>query len=284
MALQYYSFQFSNFVFGGVGSPYQVLSVDGLESLPELRVQDDERGYNDGMFSGRDFFAGRHITLTINTFAGNGYSAQQNFNLLQAAIQPQNTGVTPLQFQLSPADPVMTMNARVRGNKTTIDPDYTFGLIRSQLTFFAPDPRYYTAQTFSLAMTPTTVTGRTYPRTYNLTYGGGSQTNSVVVNNTGWTTTYPTITITGPITSPTVTNNSTSQYIAINTTLGVGDTVTIDLLNKLVLRNGSPARNLLAGNSLWFGCAPGNTTIGLSGSSTTIGTTSATLTYAPAYV
>jgi hypothetical protein len=53
---QVYSFAFKNQVFGGAGSPYQIQSVEGLESLPGIRNQDDNRGYHDGMFTGRDFF------------------------------------------------------------------------------------------------------------------------------------------------------------------------------------------------------------------------------------
>ena len=53
----YYSLAFNGLVFGA-GTPYPVQSIDGLEGLPELRTQDDNQGYNDGMFSGRDFWPG----------------------------------------------------------------------------------------------------------------------------------------------------------------------------------------------------------------------------------
>ena len=42
---QVYSFAFNNQVFGGAGSPYQILSVDGLEAWPGIGKQDDKRGY-----------------------------------------------------------------------------------------------------------------------------------------------------------------------------------------------------------------------------------------------
>ena len=45
---QVYSFAFNGQVFGGANSPYQIQSVDGLESLPGIRNQDDNRGYHDG--------------------------------------------------------------------------------------------------------------------------------------------------------------------------------------------------------------------------------------------
>lgn len=283
MALNNYSFQFGSFVFGGAGSPYQITAITGLESLPAIRNQDDTRGYNDGMFSGRDFLSGRTIILNVLTLAGNGNTAFQNYNLFQAALQPQTSGTTVLQFQLSSADVPVSVGARVRANATVINPEYTFGYIQSQVTLFCPDPRYYgAAQT--LSMTASSALGRTYNRVYNLLYGGGSQTGSVLVANTGWATTYPKVTINGPITNPTISNNTTGQFITCNITLGVSDSLVVDLLNKTVTLNGSSARNLMAGNSQWFGCPPGSTTVSLAGTFTTAGVTSASLVYSPAFV
>ena len=81
-SLNNYSFAFNGFVFGGSSSVYQILNVEGLESLPGIRNQDDNRGYFDGMFSGRDFLGGRSIVINLLTLPGNGYTAQYNYNLL----------------------------------------------------------------------------------------------------------------------------------------------------------------------------------------------------------
>jgi hypothetical protein len=284
MPLNNYQFQFGSFVFGGAGSPYQILAVDGLEGLPELRVQDDNRGYNDGMFSGRDFLAGRTIIFTINTFAGNGLSAQQNYQLLQAALVPQQTGTTVMQFLLSVYDQTVQISGRVRANKTTVDPEYTYGFIRSQISIFCPDPRYYSATATVASMTPAPALGRLYNRTYNLTYGGGSSSTTTAIVNSGNTTTYPVITITGPVTSPTISNNNTGQFITVNYALTNTDTLVIDLDQKLVTLNGVSARNLLAGNSQWFGCGVGTTNLSFVGSLYVVGTTTATATYRSAYI
>ncbi len=93
---QPYSFSFNGLTFGGAGSPYQILSVDGLEALPELRSQDDNRGYADGMFSGRDFYGGRTVTIIFNTLAANGVSAQTNYNTIQSYLLPQTSGIQPI--------------------------------------------------------------------------------------------------------------------------------------------------------------------------------------------
>jgi len=283
-SLNYYSFAFNGFVFGGAGSPFQITKVEGLESLPTLRVQDANRGYLDGMFSGRDFLSGRTITMQMQIFAGNGLSAFQNHNNLQAALLPQQTGTTPLQFQLSPAGGLQFINARVRAGKTAIDPEYTYGFIQAQYEFFCPDPRYYDNTVQTQTMTYSAPSGRTYPRVYPLTYGGGSNTQSVQVTNNGWTTTYPLITIYGPVTNPVVGNSTTGQAISFNYTMAQSDIIAIDLQYRTILLNGNPARNLLLGSSQWFAAQPGVNQFYFSGSNTTSGITNATVQWNNAYI
>jgi hypothetical protein len=284
MPLNNYQFQFGSFQFGGAGSPFQILDVDGLESLPDISTQDDNRGYNDGMFSGRDFLRGRNLSMNMLIVAGGGLSAMQNFDLLQAALNVQQTGTTAMNFQLSVTDTEKVINVRVRGRRSTIDPDFTFGFIRAQITFFAPDPRYYSATVTTGTMSPQQAPGRTYNRTYNLIYGGGSIGGSLAVVNAGWATTYPTITITGPVINPQVGNITTGQYLVVNTSLTNTDSLVIDLYDKLVTLNGNSARNLVAGNSQWFGAPPGTTNFYFTGQNTLAGTTTATVVYQSAFI
>lgn len=281
MTLNNYQFQFGSFEFGGTTSPYQIQYIDGLESLPELRTQDDNRGYNDGMFTGRDFLSGRNLTMEIFTFAGNGNSAFQNFQLLQNALIPQTNGTTALQFLLSQYDNEMLTYARVRSRRATVDKEYTFGYIRSQYMFFCPDPRYYSNTAVTASLLPNATLGRTYDRTYNITYGGGVA--GATITNSGNTTTYPLITINGPMTNPTISNNSTGQYITVNTTLQASDVLVIDLYDKTITLNNSTARNLLAGNSQWFGADPGVTNFQFTGTGYS-DSTAATVTYRSAFI
>ena len=294
MPLNNYQFQYNTFQFGGTGSPYQVLNIDGLESLPDLRVQDDNRGYNDGMFTGRDFLSGRTITIDILTLAGGGNSAFTNFNLLQAALIPTASYTAPsvtastapglLQFLLSTSDSEMRIGARVRARQTAVNPDYTYGFIKSQYTFFCPDPRYYsnTLQTGSLS--PVAALGRGYNRIYPLTYGGGSGSVSTPFTNSGTVTTYPQITITGPATNIVLTNTTTGQYLSFYGSIAAGDTLVIDLYEKLITLNGVSARNLLLGGSNWFGFDVGTTNLSFFASGTVVGTTTCNINYRSAFI
>jgi hypothetical protein len=367
-SLQQYSLAFNGYVFGGGSSMHQVLDLDGLESLPSIRNQDDNRGYADGMFTGNDFLSGRDITVTILTTgnsasasissaiatggsvityntstahglvsgqavtitgvistgnpsgtAGTGFnqtsqiatvtsttqftlgvvltdtytsggtmsmssSAQANYNLLQRALLPQTSGTTVMQFQLSLAGGLQRVNARVRANKTLVDPDYTYGYIRSQYSFFCPDPRFYddTLQTASLAVS--NALGRIYNRTYNLIYGFGSSGAATTVQNNGWATTYPTITINGPIVNPTVGNTTTGNFITITGSYTNTDIIYVDLDSKYITVNGVAARNLISGSSTWFGAVPGTNQFYLTGTGTVAGTTAATVSWRSAYI
>jgi hypothetical protein len=367
-SLNQYSFAFNGYVFGGGGSMHSILDVDGLESLPAIRNQDDNRGYADGMFSGNDFLSGRDLTITILTTgnsssasissatatggsvityntstahglvsgqvvsitgvlstgnpsgtAGAGFnqtlqiatvtsttqftlavvltdtrtsggtmtmssSAQANYNLLQRALLPQTSGTTVMQFQLSTASGLQRVNTRVRANKTLVDPDYSYGYIKSQYSFFCPDPRFYddTLQTASLAVS--NALGRTYNRIYNLIYGFGSSGAATTVQNNGWATTYPTITINGPIVNPTVGNSTTGNFITITGSYSNTDIIFVDLDSKYITVNGVAARNLITGSSTWFGAVPGANQFYLTGTGTVAGTTAATVQWRSAYI
>jgi hypothetical protein len=280
-----YSFSFNNLVFGGSDSPYQILSVDGLEGLPGIRNQDDNRGYADGMFSGRDFYSGRPITMTIQTVGNATGSAQANLNTLQQALLAQQSGTTPLYFILSNAAGEQVINARVRGFMTTVDPNYTYGYILSQATFFCPDPAYYDSnvQTATLAYSPPT--GRIYNRIYNLVYGGGSATITTTISNNGWYFSFPTIDIYGPIDNPIIGNTTQNASLAFNASLTDTDVLSIDLYNKLITLNGQPARNLLTSGT-WFSASPGNNDFYLTGDagSTLVNVTEAVVTWQSAYI
>lgn len=276
-----YSFSFAGITFGGSGSPYQILSVEGLEGLPGIRNQDDNRGYQDGMFSGRDFLGGRTISITFQTFASGATSAQTNFNIIQAKLLPQTSGTTPLYFILPPSGEQF-VNARVRVLRTSVDPNYTYGMITSQVEFFCPDPNYYDSTLQSAALTVSAAPGRTYNRIYNLVYGFGSYTSLTNIVNAGWATTYPTITITGPITNPTLGNVTTGNYLNLSGTITNTDTLVVDTQNRLITLNGVSARNLLS-TGTWFDAPAGTSQYYLTGS-TTSGLTTATVTWYNAYI
>lgn len=265
MTLSLYQFSYNGLTFGN-STPYVITSVDGLANLPELRVQDVDRGFNDGMFTGRDFLSGRHITFNLNVFAGNGNSAAQNWAAFQNALTPVTALTTTnglMQFQLAYTDTPKRLTARVRTRQASIDAEYTYGYITAQVEFFAPDARYYDETATTTTITPANAGGRTYNRTYNLVYSqavvAGATASTASITNSGSGPMPLTVTLTGPMSNPQFTNLTTGQYLQINYNLSSTDTVTLDMTNNIILLNGASARNLLVGGSQWF-TIPANST------------------------
>lgn len=279
-----YSFLYNGKAFGGLGSPYQIDSIDGLEGLPLIRNQDDNRGYQDGMVTGADFLSGRTVTVTMHVMASSGSSAANNFNLLQQALIPTFTGTLPLYFLLSNAGAEQYINARVRALRAPVTPEYTYGMISIQLEFFCPEGIYYNSALLSASLSISPAPGRTYNRVYPLIYGAGSAGGSTTVTNNGWATAYPIITVTGPMTNLIVGNVTSNKYLNFTGTINSTDVLVIDTYSKLITLNGLTARNLLLGTSKWFNAPAGVSQYYMTGTGTVAGTTLGTITWHDTYV
>lgn len=109
-----------------------------------------------------------------------------------------------------------------------------------------------------------------YPVQYPVMYGANTFTVSSDCNNIGTLPVYPkTITITGPVINPKITNLATGEYIQINITLTANDQLNITYNNSKqdINLNGVNVSRYLASGSTLFKIYPGTNTIQLSGSS-----------------
>lgn len=266
-----YSFGFNGWLFGGVGQQVQVLSVDGLDGLPDVRNQDSTRGYADGLFTGRDFASGRQLVFDLQIMGNSTNSARYYVNELRANLLMQQYGTSVLQFQI-PSRALQFVNARVRDRDIKIDPNYTYGLAFARVVMLCPDPRIYdNALQTRVVSTPAAGTGRTYNRIYNVTYTGSGSGSLVTCTNSGTYPTVPTFTITGPCSNPVIVNSTTGQKLAFTVVLSSTDTLVVNPDLRTVLLNGNPARNLLTTDSSWFGLPVGSTNIGFVASASSTG-------------
>lgn len=259
-----YEFAFNGWLFGGPGQGVQVLSVEGLEDLPQLRVQDDTRGFQDGMFTGRDFLSGRTVVFNLQIMNDSNATMQTYLAELKANLQFQQSGTGVLQMLL-PGRAVQRLVARVRRRSIRIDPEYTYGKALATVEFFCPDPRVYDDAEILIGLNPTSQVGRPYDRIYNLVYTtpSGATSSFATAANAGNVTVFPLFTLTGAMTSPIIVNSTTGQSIPIGLTMSAADTLVIDPDLRSVTYNGLPARNLVSNTAQWFGFPPGNTTIGI---------------------
>ena len=220
----------------GAGTNYVIQNIDGLGGTAPLRIQDDNRGYIDGSYSGRDFYDERTVSIDMLILGDGSHTAQYYYKQLQAAFYPQQTGYyvdptggTPssnqlklFQFQLNTDTGLKRMYGRFRGFTTNVDPEFTYGYILTRAEFVFPDPRYYDD-------TATTVTG-----------------TSISLTNAGWATSCPVITVASASTSGTISDGTTSMVF---TGIGTGNSLTVDLLSRVVYVNSAPTRNVLAASS-----------------------------------
>lgn len=296
VSLVNYRFAFNDFEFGGGNSVYQILTIDGLEDLPVIRNQDDNRGYQDGMWTGRDFLSGRTLTFVMTVRGDTNYSMNYYLDLLQTNLVPQQQGTGLLQFQL-PGSDLQRINARVRRRSITINTEYSSGLATATYEFFCPDPRYYDDTLKSTDLINATATaGRTYNRVYTtpptavynnpyisgMYFGGGAGSPNLITND-GWTTTYPIITIQGPAANPRVTNVTAGLYLQVDTTLGTADELVLNTDLRTVTLNGVSRRALLNNASTWFAAPPGTSYYTFTATGTD-GNTACVVTWRNAYI
>lgn len=265
MTLSTYQFYFNGLTFGA-GTNYVVTSIDGLTGFPDLRVQDDNRGYMDGMFTGRDFLGARHFTLEILTIAGGGYTAQQNFETLRAALMYSQSrdNLHLMRFAIPPFTQ-QEIWCRVRDHRTSVDPEFTYGYIRSQFTFYAPDALIY-----DTTSKETTIIGN----------------SSGVVTNDGTVETPLNFRIFGPMSSGYTITDGTNAMTLHATLPDATYSINIDTQTRAIVMSiptGSfSARNILTTGSTWItGAGKGNTTFTVTASG---GSTRTYIDYQNAYL
>lgn len=246
-------------VFNDVTDPNYVgmlTEITGFDS-PEVRESADEYVQADGGVHGDFFYGRRPVTLSgilLNPIDAADRNARQNklssasdAMRADAVLDWTNSGGARQFISLRRQQPL-----RVTG---TWQKEF-------QAAMVAADPRIYSYALNGLEVTAAAAgatSGRAFPEGYNIDYGPSAPNGQVLVTNAGNATSYPLLTVTGPGSNPTISNLTTGQAISLIYTLGVGDTLTIDTLNRTVILNGTTSRygSVDFLNTSWWGVAPG---------------------------
>lgn len=268
----------------GPGTPYIIQSIDGFGTA-DMRTTDVSRPRDHGEFYGLDFLPGRTLAITAIIRGVSPSDVVANIDALLAVWQPisaDTSTTSPLSYKFPGQDARQFLG---RPRRAPID---THRIIGNNapivLEYHAADPRQYDASPDFATVTVSSVTsGRAYPRTYPLTFGGGTS-NAILAVNAGNFPTRPSARIVGPATNPSILNSNTGEKVKFALTLAAGDFLDIDFDAKTVVLNGTTSRyGTLTTDSTWWELAPGLTTVQFA-ADTSSGTTSLTFTWASAWL
>jgi hypothetical protein len=254
--------------------PCKVRSVAGL-GFPDVRLDAYARAGTHGLTIAHNLYGGRLITLegTIRQSATASYMA--NRRALEAAVGLQlDSNNVPVTRTLSLLDqdlnawqiPVVTKSFQCDYES----PGLTWG--RWQLQLQAADYRIFSQTVSSVTLTLPQSDGFLFSPIFPITFGASSGGSSTAAN-TGNTAASPVVTITGPVTNPTVRNDATGEALGLTITLIAGDVLTIDMARRTVILGGSTNRMSAktVGSTFWA-IQPGNNDLRFSADTYNTGT------------
>jgi hypothetical protein len=159
----------------GPGSPYHVTSISGLDDLPDVRGEDEERTGQHGDYSGPDYAAARTIQLGLSLVADSPDHLRELTLALRAATQPQED---PAPLVLNDWDTLVY--SKIRRRILPYDAEHLWRTGTAALEFYCPDPYLYGIEEHvatTTAFSPSA--GRTYPLVYA---GAGPAARNLVLN------------------------------------------------------------------------------------------------------
>ena len=248
----------------GAHTDYHLERADGLDLL-DMRSYDSPRAGDHGVVSGRDLFAGRTIEVEFKVYAFAADATVSRLDELKARFDTQSSEL-PLAFRL-PGVGKRVAFARPRRLAYTIPGRVR--AVQAVAQWFCPDPRLYSVDEHGLyANLPLPSEGRAYnrsaPREYGLLGSGGE----VYPENAGDVATFPTLTITGPVTDPVTRREDDGREMRFDIALGPADVLVVDTQFRTVTLNGSTSRySALLPQSEWIDLPPGRSTVSWTASS-----------------
>ena len=240
--------------------------------MPNVRNGDPGAPRTHGQYIGLDLLDGRDIDIVIDIgppFGSYGslLGAQA---ALTAALTPSGSTENPLFIQLSSASTMFAAMVRPRKRDSQVDLAYTVGQLARKipLQFHATDPTLYAAGTEDPSVSvPGPLGGFSFPLTFDLSFGGGTEYGALNVANSGDMPLYPIVTFTGPCTYPKLANVSVtgSPYIQFAVLMNAGDQLVINTDPKYpsatYYNNGSTVGSsfmyALTQGSNWYAIIPG---------------------------
>lgn len=221
------------------GVAWHLQELEGWDS-PDLRAEYSAREADHGAWAAPVYLSQRPITLAGRIEAGNIASLDSAVEQMIAACSLTDTTLTVYE--------TTAKQATVRRSGKPLIRPITDRIAQYSLLVTAADPRRYSTvlQSQSTAL-PSVTGGVTLPITMPLTITATTVSGSITLTNTGSIATRPTLTIAGPVVTPTIVaalpGGAVTQII-YGDTLQAGDVLVIDSAARTVVLNGTASRRL----------------------------------------
>lgn len=256
-----WQFTYNGLTFGA-GTNIGVRHVAGLRLLPDVRAYATQRDGGLGTFSSPDLANGRTIDMDIDVVAPPGGTTTDMIDQLANAFVLQSAP-QPLIFT-EPGRAQKVIFCRVRHAAPDMDPAYEMGITTIPVQFYADDPRIYGYVPRGAVLSAATMGSLTAPWTAPITVTGSSASSAVCTNG-GNSTASPVIVISGPVTTPTVSNLTTGQVMQILLTLNTGDQLIIDSGKSQITLNGVQQAGSVTPGTPFITLSPGDNSLAYGG-------------------
>ncbi|MEU5496182.1 phage distal tail protein [Streptomyces griseofuscus] len=220
------------------GVAWALQTLEGWDSA-DVRSEYTDRESDHGAWPSPVYFSSRPITITGTATAPDRATLENALEGLRAAASLTDT--TLVVYELS-----APKQAVVRRSGKPLFAYVTDRIATYSVMVTAADPRRYstTLQSGTTGL-PTTTGGLSLPATFPITFSATTATGVINAVNSGTFETRPILTVSGPVTAPTVSAtypDGTVKQLIYSLDLQVGDVLTFDTDGHSVMLNGSVSR------------------------------------------
>lgn len=254
--------EFAGYLFGA-GQDADFVAIDGLDDLPEVEDGNQRRARAHGSVLGPLFATTRVVTLSATMKAATAAKV--------AAVKAATTIVSAEQPVVIAVDgSVYRINGRVVRRRIPRSEEFQRGIARMTVQWEATDPRIY-SNTLQSGTTGVGSVSGGLSLPHGFAHGFGTATaGTIATTNDGNTAAPWTATLTGPLTSPSISLVGGDGVLTLNGfVLADGDTLEFDSLARSVLLNGSASRLGSLTERAWFDLPIGSESVQLTAGSGT---------------
>jgi len=260
----------------GAGTPYRKVGLEGWQDLADVRSDNPNISGYHGAYQGSLLSAPRVVTFSYLLATSTATFPGHVRELQRITALREDTTEEPLVIQLDGRKHYAM--ARCHRRSIPVDKRYPLGYTTGAIEWVATNPRKYQLpqQSVSCSLAAPPVGGLVWPLVFPLDFNQTISGGVMTLTNNGNADAWPTFTVLGPMTGPTITNLTTGQKLVFNPVVTVipgGIEMVIDTRPSVrtVRGAGTSVRQLLI-SADWFAVP--------AGSSIQVGITSST--YDPA--